>query len=489
MLRFKTGGNQPQPNFLTERKVKDLKPLKIKDRKVPLALKIVLGVFIFMMLIIVLLSYKIALVSKDVFQPDEKTSIVDQIKNLVIDDNKLIDGEEDGRTNIVLMGMGGEGHQGALLTDTIIIASIKHNGDKPPEVALISIPRDLAVPFRGSRYLKINSIYTYGTLDNDDNNPGGKVLSDFLGTMTGLDMHYYVRVDFEGFVRMIDSIGGITVDVKNSFYDSQYPTTNFGYQTIRFTKGETELDGDLALKYARSRHGIVTDGYESEGSDFARARRQQQILTATKDKTFSISTAINLKTINELLNVLGDHVRTNMEPWEMISMAEIFRELDNDKVISRVIDYESGLLGSMSGDDGASLLVASDSTFGEIKDFCKNIFDLDEIEKLREQRKDTKIAILNGTEISGLASKNATKLSRMDYDVIYKGNTQEPDYEKAVIYDLTNGKKPDILKDLSGLYGANSSLVSFDSESILKKPILYLDQTDFIVILGEDSKN
>ncbi len=456
----------------------------IKKRKIPVFLKIILGIFITLLLGVVIFSFKIASVGKNIFQSEENDSFLTQIRHLVLADEKKIKGEEEGRTNILLLGMGGEGHQGALLTDTIMLASIKYNGNQNPEIALISIPRDLAVPLNNSNYVKINSIYTYGKMNNpDDITAGNKLMNDYINKISGLTVHYYVQIDFEGFKQIIDSVSGIEVNVSNSFYDSSYPTEDFGYQTVSFEKGTTTMDGDLALKYARSRHGVVTDGEESEGSDFARAKRQQQILTSLKNKAFSISTLTNPKKINEILNTLGNHVRTNIEPWEMLKLKDIAQDVDNEKIINKVIDQESGLLQATKGRNNAYLLMPNDKEYSEIKQVFLNIFNPEELNKEKNQ---ASVAILNGTSIAGLANKNANKLLNEKYKIIHTGNATNNDYEKTVIYDLTAGKMPSVLANLIEKFNANLSTTNF-TENLSKNPIKNIEGINFIVILGSNS--
>lgn len=467
----------PELNF-TEKEVK-------KKKKIPVILKIIIGIFIFCIILAAFLSYKVASVGKNVLQPEENDSIITQIKHLILAENKKLNGEKEGRTNILLLGMGGEGHQGALLTDTIMVASIKYNKNDNPEVALISIPRDLAVPFENSNYVRINSIYAYGEMNEEGS--GGKIISEYINRITNLPIHYYVRVDFEGFKQAVDSLNGIEVEVKNSFYDSQYPTENFGYQTISFEKGLIQMDGDLALKYARSRHGIVTDGTENEGSDFSRAKRQQQILTAVKNKAFSLSTIANPKKINELLDSLGNHTRTDLELWEILKLTDIAKNIDNNKIINKVIDQESGLLIPTTGRNNAYLLSPPNNDFSNIKALCQNIFDPEKIEEIKKEKEEVNVAILNGTLISGLARINANRLNKENFDILYTGNAKEQDYEKTVIYDLSYGEKPNALKELIEKYNANTSSNNFYSENVSKNPIKNINQIDFVVILGLNS--
>lgn len=478
-MNLKPKSNYPKLDFIRE---KEGITSAVKVKKASRALKVLLGFFTFCALVGVLFSYKVLSVGKNIFQSKEGGSFFTQLRRLVLADDKKLSGESDGRTNILLLGMGGEGHQGALLTDTIMVVSIKYNEDNKPKVALISIPRDLAVPFNGSNYVRINSVYAYGEMKHsDDKTYSGQLISQVVSNVTGLPIHYYIRADFEGFKQIVDSLNGIDVDVKNSFYDPMYPTENFGYQKISFKKGKTHMDGDTALKYARSRHGIIIEGEGSEGSDFARAKRQQQILEAIKNKAFSISTVANPKKINDILDALGDHIKTNLEPWEMLKMAELAKNIDNGQIINKVIDKEGGLVSS-TAKSGAYLLIPNDKNFSEIKSVCQNIFDLGQI-----QKEQAKIAILNGTEIKNFAKNTAENLKKDNYDVAFVGNAKDLDYEKTVIYDLSEGATPLTLKTLKERFNANVSQNNSTLFTLTSDGTGTDEKIDFIIILGQDS--
>jgi len=298
----------------------------------------------------------------------ERISIFQQISHLISKQGEKIKGEEEDRINILLLGVGGYGHQGSLLTDTIILASIKPS---TKQVAFISIPRDLAVEYPGNYYWrKINNAIAFG--QEMEYPGGGEALAiDLAQQVTGQKIHYYGRVDFTGFKEIIDGVGGIKVNVEKSFTDYSYPTEDYGYQTISFSAGEQIMDGETALKYVRSRHG--TNG---EGSDFARAKRQQKVLMALKDKITSFSTLINAKKISEILNTLGNHTKTNMEIWEMLRVYRLIQGVNQSNIITAVLDNgPNGLLKNTTGLNGAYILVPRAEDFSEIHKLCKDIFE------------------------------------------------------------------------------------------------------------------
>jgi LCP family protein required for cell wall assembly len=214
--------------------------------------------------------------------------------------------QENGRTNILVMGRGGEGHEAPDLTDTMMFISIAH--DKSA-ATMISIPRDLWVE---DLKAKINSAYHYGK----KNHTGGlEMAKSSVSKSLGQPVHYAVVIDFSGFKKVIDALGGVEVDVENSFIDHKYPIAGrendlcggdlkylCRYETIEFQKGRQFMDGERALKYVRSRHA---EG--DEGTDLARSARQQRLITAIKEKTLTADILFNTQKIQELV-VLGQEI-------------------------------------------------------------------------------------------------------------------------------------------------------------------------------------
>lgn len=230
--------------------------------------------------------------------------------------------------NVLILGYGGAGHEGGVLTDTIILA---HIVPKKEEVILISIPRDIWVPIPmkdGSENYKINHAFAIGVDDINFPNKlpeykgisgGGEIAKNAVGYITNLNVDYFVSVNFTGFKNIIDILGGVNVNVPYSFKDEYYPlkgeeenlcgkteeeieliTATMSaqllekefkcrYETIEFEKGIEYMDSETALKFVRSRHS------ETNGGDFARSLRQQALIVAIKNellKTGSITKII-----------------------------------------------------------------------------------------------------------------------------------------------------------------------------------------------------
>ncbi len=196
------------------------------------------------------------------------------------------------RVNILLMGYGGAGHDGAYLTDSLVVMSIIPSTH---HTTLISVPRDLWVqyPANSGNYTKINAIYTMASNGNADPVAGGAALTQKVSLVTGLTINYWMTINFAGFRKFIDAIGGVDVNVPDSF-NACYPknddaSINASWIKIQFNKGLQHMNGATAIEYARAREpvescGMGTSINQYELTDFGRSRRQQLIMQAALSK-------------------------------------------------------------------------------------------------------------------------------------------------------------------------------------------------------------
>jgi hypothetical protein len=148
-------------------------------------------------------------------------------------------------------------------------------------------------------------------------------------------------IDLQGFKEMVDTVGGITINVERSFTDHEYPTDNDKIETISFKKGVQTMNGATALKYARSRKGD-----NGEGSDYQRARRQQKVLVAIKDKVLSTETLLNPAKVLELISSIEQNLKLSEFSTEDIQAAmEIGQEQKdaNGNSYSFVLDPAIGV--------------------------------------------------------------------------------------------------------------------------------------------------
>ena len=197
------------------------------------------------------------------------------------------------RVNLLFLGIPGESHHGPELTDSIIILNSTPKARNPIG---ISVPRDLFVKNPNSnQYTKINALYEKGGINN---------IQAVLKKITDLDIDYFIILDLQGVKKLIDLVDGIDVLNENDIYDPQFPGPNDSYITFSLKKGIHHLDGETALKYIRSRH--------QPGGDFARIKRQQQVINLLKDKIFSLNVFWKFPTLLKIWRTLNKHIHTNI---------------------------------------------------------------------------------------------------------------------------------------------------------------------------------
>ena len=231
--------------------------------------------------------------------------------------------DRKGRVNILLLGIDERECEGSpWRTDTMIVVTVDPESKK---AGLLSIPRDLWVDIPGFNPGRINTAHFLG--DAYDYPGGGPALAKkTVQRNLGVPIHYYVRINFDGFRRIVDALGGITVEVERAIRDDRYPDEHCGYMSIYIPKGVQQMDGETALQYARSRHG---------SSDFDRARRQQRVLFAIRDQALSLDL---LPKLPQLLRTMGDTVQTDLQAWEILSLAQIGAQIQPEDIESAVID-------------------------------------------------------------------------------------------------------------------------------------------------------
>jgi LCP family protein required for cell wall assembly len=327
------------------------------------------------------------------------------------------------RVNILLLGTDKRaGETGPSRTDTMILLTVD---PQTKTAGMLSIPRDLWVAIPGYSENRINVAHFLG--DRDNYPGGGPALAKKTVQYTlGVPVHYYVRINFEGFERIIDAIGGITIDVKEAIHDTKYPDSNYGYMTVDIPAGVQKMDGKTALQYARARHG---------SSDFDRARRQQEVLKAIRDKVLSLN--IPLTRIPEILKLVGDSVQTDLSLNEMYALAKVARELGDIK--SAVIDENMTI--PQTTPDGASVLIPNRT---KIREVVNALFGGPEptaspalTEKEQIAQEAAKVEVQNGTLTPGLALRTTEYLKGLGYNVVSYSNADRSDYALTVIVDYS----------------------------------------------------
>lgn len=277
-------------------------------------------------------------------------------------------------TNFLLLGIRGEGDDSPNLSDTIIVLSYNQNTGS---LNMVSIPRDLWVP---SLQDKINSAYAYG----EEASPGaglksaqGAILEDL-----GLPIHYTAVIDFAIFKETIDLVGGIDVDVNPGFTDPEFPIpgrenalpVSSRYETITFATGSAHMTGETALKFVRSRHSAG-----EEGTDFARSRRQQQVISALKQKMLTASFLLDKTKVDQLIGILDRRLKTNISPSLYPTLAKVALESKDKNITSFGLSYlpdENGIsiLYNPPAKDykGAWVLMPKDNNWSALKKYLAN---------------------------------------------------------------------------------------------------------------------
>jgi LCP family protein required for cell wall assembly len=347
-----------------------------------------LGVLTFLVLYAsYLLYFPAAALLREIFKnPSSALSLVRNPEGNLKSDN--------GRTNFLLLGIdkrenvpytysigGQQVAKNGFLTDSMMVVSIDQN---TKAVATVSLPRDtwIQVPSwtgHSAFSAKINSVYSYGETENY---PGGgeELARSVVGQITGVPIHYVVRIDFAGFKKAIDSLGGIDVEVETAFDDYNYPAYDKNVDCLKvactkhvhFNKGRQHMDGEKALEFARSRQG--TNG---EGSDFARARRQQKVLVAAKDKALSAFNVFDPGKVNGLFSSFGETVATDVDLAALPKLYSFAKEAQTSSVKTLVLDTtEKGLLyhPSPANYGGAYVLLPRGNNWSKVQQAVKNIF-------------------------------------------------------------------------------------------------------------------
>lgn len=394
-------------------------------------------------------------------------------------------GFTEERINILLLGTAGKGKPGQNLTDTLMILSVNPQNSR---VAFISLPRDLYVnvPFLNFG-TKINSVYQLG-LNNSGRDPraAAEIILKTVEDVTALKLHYYAILNFDGFEKIIDSLGGINIQNARDIYDARYPGPNYSYEIFALPKGLHHLDGKTALKYARVRHG------DPEG-DFGRAKRQQQIMETAKNKFFSAGTLLNVFSLNEIFNALGENIVTDIAPEEFAGFLELAKNLDTRNATNVVVDAwdRDSLLKvyhvpTMSGLAFALVPRIGINNWNEIQELSRNIFQLEQLEKKRAaiQKEEARLTIINKSGNFSLSEKIRKLLnSGLKYAAVSvltdKNSFTE---EKSVVVDLTNGQKPFSLEEIALKLPA---AVSYQVPVWLKNT-LSDQETDLVVVIGKD---
>jgi LCP family protein required for cell wall assembly len=373
-----------------------------------------------------------------------------------------------GRVTVLLLGLDyrdWESKEPASRSDTMILLTLD---PQTKTAGILSIPRDLWVAIPGFKHGKINTAYYLGDAYKL---PGGgpalavKTVESFLG----VPINYYSQIDFGAFVRFIDEIGGVKINVPSEIKIDLLGT---GSKTKKKLKpGVQILPGEWALAYARNRY--------TENGDFDRARRQQQVIMAIRDRVLSLNMLpVLVQKGPTLYNELASGIRTNLTLDQLIKLALMAKDVPEQSILRGVIDKSNVFFGNSP--DGLSILIPIPDDIHNLRDqiFATSGSISPQVPgNLAEQMKTeaARIAIYNGSGDSSLGTRTADYLTKQGANIVQVANADQA-YSSTTIIDHTGN--PYALKYLVELMGiANGKItIKFDPNS----------QADIEVYLGND---
>lgn len=434
-------------------------------------------------------------ITKKIFIPQTKT---------VAASTNSIQQSLDTKTpiDILLLGYGGGNHDGAYLTDSMMIV---HIDPKTKKVFLISIPRDIwvKIPTNGAdgNYWKINAAYELGLDDTSYANKqaqfkgadgGGRLAEYMVSQVTGLPIDYFVGMDFTGFKHTIDTLGGVDIDVEPAFTDPEYPidgkeTDLCGhqsseiplldaeatqsavetvypcrYENLQFDAGLQHMDGERALSYVRSRHSL------QDGTDFGRAKRQRNLLVAVKAKIFS---AGFIPQVIPFITSLGDDVRTDLSMDDVKTFLTNAIVLNTYKISTLALTDQNFLTDTFS-DDGQAIL--------EPKDGLDNWTSVHNwiSDQLSEKTEAVSavVQVENGTSIPGLAGLAVNRLKNENIQVLDPTDASSKDTKTTAITVYNKNINQADIATLTKEFGITN--ITYASST--------LSAYNVLVVVGED---
>lgn len=346
-------------------------------------------------------------------------------------------------------------------TDTMMIATLD---PVTLQAGVLSIPRDLWVEIPTSGYNRINTAHFIG--DIADYPGGGPALAvETVKRNLGIEIDYYVRLNFQAFVDFVDQIGGIDIYVEETIDDPLYPDYNYGYDPLYIEAGQHHFYGELALKYARTRH--------SGNGDFDRARRQQQVVSAVLKKITNPATLPQLVARTpEIYNTIADSIATDFKVDQGMALASLAREIDVGAIRFAVID-ETCTQFAFTPDE-AQVLIPIRECIREKRDFIFGIDPAPAAETVAQE--DASITVLNGAGVEGLAGSTVQYLESNGLKVAAFDNADRQDYNSSLVI-LYRDKSLTAQQIIMLLDLPQSAIVKTDDPSA---------PYDIVVILGQD---
>ena len=344
-------------------------------------------------------------------------------------------------------------------TDTIILLTLD---PQARTAGMMSIPRDLYVPLPDRGMDRINTAHVYG---------GPEYAERAVEYNFGIPIQHYARVDFTALTSLVDLVGGVEIYNDADISDPTYPDNNYGYDPFVLSSGWHTLDGQIALKYARTRHG---------DSDLSRIKRQQQIIMALREKLKSTDAATKiLPQVPSILQTLSGAIKTDLNTVEIVQLALLAKDIPDDRIARVTLDETA--VQPYTTTQGASVLVPVRERVRQLREqFFSQVSTPDAPAAAPAQ--DTPIPpqplhiqIQNGTQRIGLAAGAKRYLEAKGFIVDSVADAPEPT-PRTVIVDYTS--KQQAVQHLAAELG-----IPLTSVTSAASPNSGLDA---LVVLGDD---
>lgn len=306
--------------------------------------------------------------------------------------------------NFLLVGSDARRKGEKARSDTLILAKVDSQEKK---VVFLFIPRDFRVKIPGMGYNKINAAYAYG---------GPELAVRTVEDYTQFDIHHYVEIDFRGFKKMVDALGGVEIEVEQPIIDKSK------MYRMYIPAGKQRFNGETALNYVRYRH-------DPKG-DFGRIERQQKFLKALSDQVFRFR---NLLRWPKIINIFAENTRTDLSTADMLKFVNLYRSLGENNLEMVMLPGKPG------GAKGVSYVLPDEEKVKEILVAVKEGLPLTEFKEgatVDIPKKSIRVEVLNGTGERGLAEEVKSKLLDLGFSVVATANANHFKYKKSkVLYD------------------------------------------------------
>ncbi len=305
-----------------------------------------------------------------------------------------------------------------------------------PKVALVSVPRDLWVPVPGYGEERINAAFELG---------GSQTAKQTVSNVLGQPVDRYLLVGLQGVRDIVDAVGGVDITVDQPIHDDAYPTDDYGIVTVDIPAGRQHMDGETALRYARTRH---------QDSDFGRIARQQRVVSAVRAKMMN---PLNWPRLPALVAAVQQSVKTDLSPLDATAVgAALLRQPgDPDRLV-----VDTTLVQPVTGQDGAYLLSPRPELQRTVAKFLGASQAI--------------VEVLNGTGVAGMARTTADKLARQGLQVAAVGDADRQQAQTAILVRPESRRTGE---QAAGVLGVPASRIS---ESSLPAGI------DVRVVVGAD---